>query len=66
MYTFSIRPYVLAATLFAGTISGFAQDNLVNSLKVNASDNSKASFQFTEVINLQNTSVKNQGSSRTC
>ena len=66
MNTFSIRPYVLAATLFAGTISGFAQDNLVNSLKVNASDNSKASFQFTEVINLQNTSVKNQGSSGTC
>ena len=61
MYTFSIRPYVLAATLLAGTISGFAQDNLVNALKVNASDNSKASFQFTEVINLQNTSVKNQG-----
>lgn len=66
MCTFSIRPYVLAATLFAGTISGFAQDNLVNSLKVNASDNSKASFKFTEVINLQNTSVKNQGSSGTC
>ena len=66
MNTISLRLYVLAATLFAGTISGFAQDNLVNSLKVNASDNSKASFQFTEVINLQNTSVKNQGSSGTC
>ncbi|RZK09654.1 MAG: aminopeptidase [Flavobacterium sp.] len=62
----SIRPFVLAATLFAGTVTGFAQDNLVNALKVNASDNSKASFKFTDVINLENTSVKNQGSSGTC
>lgn len=66
MYTNSIRPFVLAATLFAGSVAGFAQDNLVNSLKVNASENSKASFKFTDVINLENTSVKNQGSSGTC
>ena len=66
MYTNSIRPFVLAATLFAGSVTGFAQDNLVNSLKVNASENSKASFKFTDVINLENTSVKNQGSSGTC
>lgn len=66
MYTNSIRPFVLAATLFAGTVAGFAQDNLVNALKVNASDNSKASFKFTDVINLEKTSVKNQGSSGTC
>lgn len=66
MYINSIRPFVLAATLFAGTVTGFAQDNLVNALKVNASDNSKASFKFTDVINLENTSVKNQGSSGTC
>lgn len=66
MYTNSIRPFVLAATFFAGSVTGFAQDNLVNSLKVNASENSKASFQFTDMINLENTSVKNQGSSGTC
>ena len=66
MYTNSIRPFVLAATLLAGSVTGFAQDNLVNSLKVNASENSKASFKFTDVINLENTSVKNQGSSGTC
>ena len=44
----------------------FAQDVLVNSLKVNASAKSKELFQFTDIINLENTSVKNQGSSGTC
>nr|WP_233621994.1 C1 family peptidase [Flavobacterium agrisoli] len=43
-----------------------AQDILVNSLKLNASDNSKNSFKFTEQINLGTTSVKSQGSSGTC
>lgn len=66
MYKNSIRPFVLATALFVGSIAGFAQDNLVNALKVNASDNSKASFKFTDVINLEKTSVKNQGSSGTC
>jgi bleomycin hydrolase len=49
-----------------GSQVAFAQDILVNSLKVNASDKSKESFKFTDVINLANTSVKNQGSSGTC
>ena len=43
-----------------------AQDNLVNSLKNNKSDSSKQSFHFTTIIDLANTSVKNQGSSGTC
>ncbi|WP_395091068.1 aminopeptidase C [Vaginella massiliensis] len=43
-----------------------AQDNLVNSLSKNVSDNSKASFQFTEIINLSQTPVQNQASSGTC
>jgi len=43
-----------------------AQDGLVNSLKVNASEKSVESFKFTDIINLANTSVKNQGSSGTC
>jgi len=46
--------------------SSFAQDNLVNSLKINASDKSKDNFQFTDIINIPNTSVKAQGSSGTC
>lgn len=65
MYTLKIKPILIASALLVG-ISTFAQDNLVNSLKVNASDNSKAAFKFTDVINLENTSIKNQGSSGTC
>lgn len=47
-------------------VSAFAQDNLVKSLDKNVSANSKESFKFTDVINLETTSVKNQGSSGTC
>ncbi len=61
-----MRSLFIASALFVGMSVSFAQDNLVNSLKVNASDNSKAAFKFTDVINLENTSVKNQGSSGTC
>ncbi len=43
-----------------------AQDNLVNSLSANKSEGSKERFSFTPVINLERTSVKNQGSSGTC
>jgi len=66
MYNFSIKPVVMASALLMGLSSGFAQDNLVNALKNNASSNSKESFKFTDVINLENTSIKNQGSSGTC
>ena len=54
----------LAIAMAAFTVN--AQDNLVNSLKTNQSVNSKQGFNFTTVINLANTSVKNQGSSGTC
>lgn len=47
-------------------LPAIAQDNLVNSLKINASEKSKESFKFTDVINIENTSVKAQGSSGTC
>ncbi|MDI3320318.1 aminopeptidase C [Pinibacter soli] len=46
--------------------SGWAQDNLVNSLSGNASTHSKDKFAFTSVYNIERTSVKNQGSSGTC
>lgn len=55
---------VLAIALPAFTLH--AQDNLVNSLKNNKSDSSKQSYHFTTVIDLANTSIKNQGSSGTC
>ncbi len=43
-----------------------AQDNLVNSLATHKSDSAKAKFLFTSLINLENSPVKNQGSSGTC
>lgn len=66
MYTFSIKPYLVASLLFAGLHTATAQDYLVNSLKNNQSANSKDSFVFTDVVNIENTPVKNQGSSGTC
>lgn len=66
MYTFSIKPYLVASLLFAGLNTATAQDYLVNSLKNNQSANSKDSFVFTDVVNIENTPVKNQGSSGTC
>lgn len=66
MNTFSFKSVFAASVFLAGTAGCFAQDVLVNSLKLNASDKSKENFKFTEVINLGTTSVKAQGSSGTC
>lgn len=66
MNTFSIRSVLVASVFFVATTGCFAQDVLVNSLKLNASDKSKENFKFTEQINLGTTSVKTQGSSGTC
>ncbi|MFD1603356.1 aminopeptidase C [Flavobacterium artemisiae] len=66
MNTFSFKSMFAASVFLAGTAGCFAQDVLVNSLKLNASDKSKENFKFTEVINLGTTSVKTQGSSGTC
>ncbi|MGG7033923.1 MAG: aminopeptidase C [Flavobacterium sp.] len=66
MYKLNIKSFIIASAFLAGMGNGFAQDNLVNSLNANASTKSKESFKFTEMINLENTPVKNQGSSGTC
>lgn len=67
MNRLSIKSVVLIASVFfVGVASCFAQDILVNSLKLNTSEKSKENFKFTEVINLGTTSVKLQGSSGTC
>lgn len=66
MIKFSFKSLLLLLTFTYGINVTFAQDILVNSLKVNASDKSKESFKFSDVINLSNTSIKNQGSSGTC
>lgn len=62
-----IKSWVLTAFLAVGAMtSSMAQDNLVNSLKLNASEKSKELYKFTDVVNIENTSIKNQGSSGTC
>lgn len=66
MYKLPIKSLFIATALVVGMSTMTAQDGLVNSLKVNASAKSVESFQFTDVINLENTSIKNQGSSGTC
>jgi bleomycin hydrolase len=66
MTKISMKPLWLAAGLMLSATAGFAQDNLVNSLKNNQSANSAGSFTFTPVINAEATSVKNQKSSGTC
>ncbi len=60
------KSLLLAAALFAASSQTFAQDNLINALNNNVSDNSKEGFVFKELINLGNTPIKDQGSSGTC
>ncbi|RZM17777.1 MAG: aminopeptidase, partial [Pedobacter sp.] len=62
----SMKSLWLAAGLLLGSTVAFGQDNLVNSLKDNQSENSAGTFKFTPVINAEATSVKNQKSSGTC
>jgi len=47
-----------AGLVLACVFTGNAQDNLVNSLKVNQSDSAKAKFQFTTVLNVECSPVK--------
>lgn len=66
MYQFQVKNLFLSSIFLLGMNTIMGQDGLVNSLKVNASEKSVESFKFTDIINLANTSVKNQGSSGTC
>lgn len=60
-----IKSIALSAAILLSSVA-FAQDNLINALTKNQSLQSKEAFRFTEVINLTNTPIKNQGSSGTC
>jgi bleomycin hydrolase len=66
MSSFPVKSILLATSIVLSSASVVAQDNLVNSLKINASEKSKESFKFSDVINIESTSVKAQGSSGTC
>jgi bleomycin hydrolase len=61
-----LKPLLAALILTGGLQSAFAQDYLINSVKSNQSANSKDAFVFKDVINIERTPVKNQGSSGTC
>ena len=58
-----IRKTVMLSLLFCAT-SIFAQDDLVNKVINNASISSK--FAFKDVIDIENSPIKNQGSAGTC
>lgn len=66
MYQSPVKKIIIGSLFLLGMNTISAQDGLVNSLKVNASEKSVESFKFTDIINLATTSVKNQGSSGTC
>ena len=67
MFRIKLKPFFAAVLIaLAATSSVSAQDDLMNKVKANQSANSKDHFTFTDVINLENTSVKDQGSSGTC
>src|SRR5690606_28650038 len=67
MFRLKLKPLLAAAFIALATTSHVsAQDDLINKVKANQSANSKDHFTFTDVINLENTSVKDQGSSGTC
>ncbi|HLW63358.1 MAG TPA: C1 family peptidase [Flavobacterium sp.] len=67
MFRLKLKPLFAAAFIaLAATSNVSAQDDLINKVKANQSVNSKEHFTFTDVINLENTSVKDQGSSGTC
>ena len=55
---------LLNTVLFFLISVSYSQDDLINKIKNNASDNAK--FQFTIIKDLAHTSVKNQASSGTC
>ncbi len=61
-----ILSFLTLTTFYTFQNAAIAQDNLVNSLNKNVSENSKSAFQFTEIINLAKMPVQNQASSGTC
>lgn len=67
MFRLKLKPLFAAVLIaLAATSNVSAQDDLINKVKANQSANSKEAFKFTDVINLENTSIKDQGSSGTC
>src|SRR5690606_26513367 len=49
-----------------GSIAAHAQDDLIKKIDANKSDSAKKKFEFTPILNVECTEVKNQASSGTC
>src|SRR5699024_5873142 len=64
-YSMKNKLMLLAFVLFI-SFGATAQVDLIESLEGNVSATNKDAFQFEPVINLESTSVKNQGRSGTC
>ncbi|MEL7021347.1 MAG: aminopeptidase, partial [Bacteroidota bacterium] len=60
------KSLLLSAAFALMTTVTFAQVELINKVKGNQSADAKAGFQFEKIIDLETTSVKNQGRSGTC
>ncbi len=58
--------FFIIALLLGGFFTATAQVDLINKVKGNKSENAKEGFQFEDIIDLEVTSVKNQGASGTC
>lgn len=56
---------VILAVLLSWQV-GFGQVDLINKVKDNQSENAKEGFQFEPIVDVEVTSVKNQGASGTC
>lgn len=56
--------FTLLLSCFA--LAGYAQVELINKVKGNQSENAKEGFEWTSVVDIERTAVKNQGASGTC
>ncbi|MCF8713619.1 aminopeptidase [Joostella atrarenae] len=61
-----MNKFIVAAAAAVISVGVQAQDDLIKSLDGNASLTAKEGFMFEPIVNLERTSVKNQGSSGTC
>lgn len=66
IYLKFMKKLLLPLGLSLFSFHALAQDNLVQALEKNKSDSAVKKFQFTHVIDLEKTPVKDQGSSGTC
>jgi bleomycin hydrolase len=61
-----LNPILIILFAFLLALPAGAQVDLINKVKDNQSENAKAGFQWTPLVDLERTSVKNQGASGTC